>query len=34
MIEGKLYYYNSDGILTRIAIYKDGKYVGDAVSEE
>lgn len=34
MIDGKVYTYNADGILTRIAVYKDGKYVGDAVVEE
>ncbi len=34
MIDGKVYYYTPDGILTRIAIYKDGKYLGDAVIEE
>jgi antitoxin component YwqK of YwqJK toxin-antitoxin module len=34
LIDGKVYHYNSDGILTRIAVYKDGKYVGDAVIEE
>ncbi len=34
LIDGKVYYYNNDGILTRIAIYKNGKYVGDSVIEE
>ena len=34
LIDGKVYYYDSDGILNRIAIYKDGKYVGDAVIED
>ncbi len=34
LIDGKVYFYNSDGILTRIAVYKDGKYVGDSVIEE
>jgi len=34
LIEGKVYHYNKDGLLTRIAIYKDGKYVGDGVVEE
>lgn len=33
LIDGKVYFYNSDGILIRIAVYKDGKYVGDAVVE-
>ena len=34
LMDGKVYYYNADGILTRIAVYKDGKYVGDSVIEE
>ena len=34
LIDGKVYHYSSDGILTRIAVYKDGKYVGDAVIQE
>lgn len=34
LINGKVYHYNSDGILQRIAIYKDGVYVGDGVIEE
>jgi antitoxin component YwqK of YwqJK toxin-antitoxin module len=34
LVEGKIYHYNADGILTRISVYKDGKYVGDAVIEE
>ena len=34
MIDGKVYSYDSDGILTRIAVYKGGKYVGDAVMED
>ncbi|MDF2437423.1 MAG: repeat variant [Bacteroidota bacterium] len=34
LIEGKVYFYDNDGILTRIAVYKGGKYVGDAVMEE
>ena len=34
MIDGKVYYYSPDGILTRIAIYKDGRYVGDSVIED
>lgn len=34
LIDGKVYYYDSDGILSRIAIYKEGKYVGDAVIED
>lgn len=34
LMDGKVFYYNGDGILTRIAVYKDGKYVGDAVIED
>lgn len=34
LMDGKVYSYNADGILTRIAVYKDGKYVGDSVIEE
>ena len=34
MIDGKVYSYSSDGILTRIAVYKGGKYIGDSVIEE
>jgi antitoxin component YwqK of YwqJK toxin-antitoxin module len=34
LIDGKVYNYNADGILTRVAVYKGGKYVGDAVIEE
>lgn len=34
LINGKDYVYNSDGILERIAVYKDGKYVGDAPIED
>jgi len=34
LIDGKAYNYNRDGILTRIAVYKEGKYIGDAVMEE
>ena len=34
LIDGKVYFYDTDGILTRIAVYKGGKYVGDAVVEE
>jgi antitoxin component YwqK of YwqJK toxin-antitoxin module len=34
LIDGKVYYYDNDGILTRIAVYKGGRYVGDAVVEE
>ncbi len=34
LMDGKVYFYDNDGILTRIAVYKGGKYVGDAVVEE
>lgn len=34
LMDGKVYSYNSDGILTRIAVYKGGKYIGDSVIEE
>jgi len=34
LIEGKDYIYNTDGILERIAVYKAGKYVGDAPIED
>jgi antitoxin component YwqK of YwqJK toxin-antitoxin module len=34
LIDGKDYIYNKDGILERIAVYKDGRYVGDAPIEE
>jgi antitoxin component YwqK of YwqJK toxin-antitoxin module len=29
--DGKRYTYDANGILTRIQIYKDGRYAGDAV---
>jgi antitoxin component YwqK of YwqJK toxin-antitoxin module len=32
-MEGKAYMYNDNGILTRVMIYKGGKYVGDGVIE-
>jgi hypothetical protein len=34
LIDGKDYVYNTDGLLNKIAIYKGGKYVGDAPIEE
>ncbi len=34
LIEGKVYNYNQDGILIRVAVYKEGKYIGDSVIEE
>jgi antitoxin component YwqK of YwqJK toxin-antitoxin module len=30
LINGKTYIYNNNGILERIAVYQDGKYIGDA----
>ncbi|MBI3501519.1 MAG: toxin-antitoxin system YwqK family antitoxin [Bacteroidetes bacterium] len=34
LMSGKDYIYNTDGILERIAVYKDGKYVGEAPIED
>ncbi len=34
LIDGNDYIYSKDGILERIAVYKEGKYVGDAPIEE
>lgn len=34
LMDGKVYHYSPDGILTRIAVYKDGRYVGDSIIEE
>lgn len=34
LMDGKAYFYNSDGLLTRIAVYKDGRYIGDSVIED
>lgn len=34
LMDGKVYIYNTNGILTRIALYKGGKYIGDSVIEE
>lgn len=34
LVNGKVYHYSKDGILKRIAIYKDGAYVGDGVIED
>jgi antitoxin component YwqK of YwqJK toxin-antitoxin module len=31
---GKAYIYNEDGILIRIAMYKDGQYIGDTQIEK
>ena len=34
LMDGKVYHYSDDGILKRIAVYKNGQYVGDAPVEE
>lgn len=34
LMDGKEYIYNQNGILQRIAVYKDGQYVGDAPMTE
>jgi antitoxin component YwqK of YwqJK toxin-antitoxin module len=34
LMDGKLYKYNENGILTIIMIFKDGKYVGNGVIEK
>jgi antitoxin component YwqK of YwqJK toxin-antitoxin module len=34
LIDGKVFFYSEDGILTRIALYKGGKYVGDTVEDK
>ncbi len=34
LIDGKWYKYDDNGILIRIEIYKDGKYIGDGVIDE
>ncbi len=33
-IEGKAYFYNENGILTRVAVYRNGMYVGDTQAEK
>lgn len=33
LMEGKAYIYNDNGILTRVAVYKNGVYVGDGTIE-
>jgi antitoxin component YwqK of YwqJK toxin-antitoxin module len=33
-MEGKAYIYNENGILTRVAVYKNGIYVGDTQAEK
>lgn len=34
LMDGKVYHYSPDGILTRIAVYKEGRYIGDSIIEE
>ncbi|MBK7311018.1 MAG: hypothetical protein IPI93_09550 [Sphingobacteriaceae bacterium] len=34
LMEGKAYIYDDNGLLNRIAIYKDGIYVGDGEVEK
>ena len=34
LIDGKVFTYNTNGILIRISLYKKGKYVGDGIIEE
>jgi antitoxin component YwqK of YwqJK toxin-antitoxin module len=33
-MDGKAYFYNENGILTRVAVYKNGIYVGDTPAEK
>jgi len=33
-VEGKAYFYDENGLLLRVAIYKNGAYIGDGVIEE
>ena len=33
LVTGKEYTYDKNGVLTRIAVYKDGKYIGDAIKD-
>lgn len=33
-MDGKAYFYNENGILTRVAVYKNGIYVGDTQAEK
>jgi antitoxin component YwqK of YwqJK toxin-antitoxin module len=33
-MEGKAYFYNDNGILTRIAVYKNGVYIGDTQADK
>jgi antitoxin component YwqK of YwqJK toxin-antitoxin module len=34
LMDGKAYFYDDNGILKRIAVYKEGRYVGDAPIED
>jgi antitoxin component YwqK of YwqJK toxin-antitoxin module len=34
LMDGKAYFYNANGILERVAMYKDGVYVGDTQANE
>lgn len=34
LMDGKAYFYDSNGLLKRIAVYKEGRYVGDAPMED
>ncbi len=34
LYNGKIYRYNKDGILIRVEVYKNGRYIGDAPLEE
>ncbi|MGQ0828214.1 MAG: hypothetical protein ACT4ON_07455 [Bacteroidota bacterium] len=34
LVDGKVYTYDSNGMLIRIAVYKDGKYVGDSIIQD
>lgn len=33
-MEGKAYFYDDNGLLLRIAIYKGGKYIGDGITDD
>jgi len=33
-VEGKAYFYDNNGLLLRVAIYRNGAYIGDAVIDE
>lgn len=34
LIDGKVYHYDENGLLERIAIYRKGKYIGDGIIED